>query len=130
MSRDRNLRGNKHDRIKIRLSITGLRQREQRADAAAEISAGESMAMPLEASGVFPEMAISMMEVGEETGAFPDMLTRVADTYDEEVDTTVEGLTSVIEPGMIVLVAFVVGTIVIAMFAPLIEIIEGLMMMP
>ncbi len=88
------------------------------------VKEGESMAMPMEASGVFPDMVVSMVDVGEETGALPEMLVRVADSYDDEVDTTVEGLTSVIEPIMIVLLALIIGTIVIAMFVPLISIIS------
>ncbi len=90
------------------------------------VKEGEGMASPLGATRVFPEMVISMIEVGEETGKLPDMLVRIADTYDDEVDKAVEGLTSMIEPIMIVLMAIVVGTIVIAMFLPLIKIIENL----
>ncbi|OGV69103.1 MAG: pilus assembly protein PilC [Lentisphaerae bacterium RIFOXYA12_FULL_48_11] len=87
------------------------------------VKEGESMSMPLEASGVFPGMVVSMVDVGEETGALPEMLTRIADNYEDEVDTAVEGLTSIIEPIMIVMLALVVGTIVIAMFVPLLSII-------
>ncbi len=87
------------------------------------VKEGESMALPLEASGVFPPMVVSMVDVGEETGALPDMLLRIADNYDDEVDTAVEGLTSIIEPIMIILLAVIIGTIVIAMFIPLISII-------
>jgi len=71
-------------------------------------------------------MVISMVEVGEETGALSDMLTRIADTYDDEVDNAVAGLTSVIEPLMIIILAVIVGTIVIAMFMPMIQIIGTL----
>ncbi len=87
------------------------------------VKEGESMSMPLEASGVFPGMVVSMVDVGEETGALPEMLTRIADNYEDEVDNAVEGITSIIEPVMIVLLAVIVGTIVIAMFVPLISII-------
>ncbi|MCL1921042.1 MAG: type II secretion system F family protein [Kiritimatiellaeota bacterium] len=90
------------------------------------VKEGESMTNPMAASKVFPPMVISMVEVGEETGALPDMLTRIADTYDDEVDNAVEGLTSVIEPLMIMLLAVIVGTIVIAMFMPMIQIIGSL----
>jgi len=79
--------------------------------------------MPMEASGAFPTMVVSMVDVGEETGALPDMLLRIADNYEDEVDTAVEALTSIIEPIMIVMLALIVGTIVIAMFVPLISII-------
>jgi len=90
------------------------------------VKEGESMTAPLAASKVFPPMVISMVEVGEETGALPDMLTRIANTYDDEVDNAVAGLTSVIEPLMIIVLALVVGTIVIAMFMPMIQIIGTL----
>lgn len=90
------------------------------------IKEGESMAQPLGQSKVFPPMVVSMIDVGEETGALPEMLMRVADNYEEEVDNAVAGLTSLIEPIMIVLLALVVGSIVIALFLPLITIIEKL----
>lgn len=88
------------------------------------VKEGESMSRPLEASGVFPGMVVSMIEVGEETGALPEMLNRVADVYEEEVDRAVEALTSLIEPIMIVCLALIIGTIVIALFLPLIELIS------
>ena len=75
---------------------------------------------------IFPDMVISMIEVGEETGKLPDMLEKIADTYDEEVDNAVSALTSMIEPLMIVFLAVIVGGIVIALFAPLITIIQTL----
>jgi type IV pilus assembly protein PilC len=87
---------------------------------------GESIVHPLEASGVFPPMVISMIDVGEETGQLPEMLLKVADVYDDEVDNAVTGLTSLLEPVMIVFLAVVVGTIVIALFLPLISIITGM----
>ena len=90
------------------------------------VKEGETMAAPLNATKVFPAMVISMIEVGEETGRLPDMLEKVADTYDEEVDNAVGALTSMIEPLMIVGLAGIVGGIVIALFAPLVSIIEGL----
>jgi len=88
------------------------------------VKEGESIVSPLEASGVFPPMVISMVDVGEETGQLPEMLLKVAEVYDDEVDNTVESLTSLLEPLMIVALAFIVGTIVIALFMPLIKIIE------
>jgi type IV pilus assembly protein PilC len=90
------------------------------------VKEGDNMSMPLEASGVFPGMVVSMVDVGEETGALPEMLTRIADTYEDEVDRTVEALTSIIEPIMIIFLAVIVGTIVIAMFVPMIKIIGDL----
>jgi len=90
------------------------------------VKEGETIVVPLEASGVFPSMVVSMIQVGEETGALPEMLMKIAENYDDEVDTAVEALTSVIEPIMIIFLAVVVGTIVIAMFLPLISIIGNL----
>lgn len=90
------------------------------------VKEGETIVTPLEASGVFPPMVISMIQVGEETGQLPDMLIKIADVYDEEVDNSVAGLTSLLEPIMIVFLAVIVGTIVIALFLPLIGIINQL----
>ena len=90
------------------------------------VKEGEGVGKPLEATGIFPTMVTSMVEVGEETGALPDMLTRIADTYDDEVDNAVTSITSIIEPIMIVFMAVVVGTIVIALFLPLVKIIQTL----
>lgn len=90
------------------------------------VKEGETIVAPLEASGVFPPMVISMVDVGEETGQLPEMLLKIAEVYDDEVDNAVEGLTSLLEPIMIVFLALIVGTIVIALFMPLIEIIKGL----
>jgi len=90
------------------------------------VKEGERIVQPLESSGVFPPMVISMVDVGEETGALPDMLMKVADVYDDEVDNAVGALTSLLEPIMIVFLAVIVGTIVIAMFLPLISIISTL----
>lgn len=87
------------------------------------VKEGDTMSMPMEASGVFPSIVVSMVDVGEETGALPEMLMKVADNYDEEVDAAVEGLTSIIEPIMIIFLALIIGTIVIAMFVPLVNII-------
>lgn len=84
---------------------------------------GEPLSVPLEQTGVFPQMVTSMIQVGEETGQLPEMLNRVADIYDEEVDNAVTALTSIIEPVLIVFLAVVVGAIVLAMFLPLIALI-------
>lgn len=90
------------------------------------VKEGEGMSRPLEAANVFPGMVVSMIEVGEETGALPEMMNRIADTYEEEVDNAVEALTSLIEPIMIVFLAVVVGGIVIALFMPLVKLIDQL----
>jgi len=89
------------------------------------VKEGESIVNPLEASGVFPAMVISMVDVGEETGQLPEMLLKVADVYDDEVDNAVAALTSMLEPLMIVMLAVVVGVIVMALFLPMVEIIKG-----
>jgi type IV pilus assembly protein PilC len=90
------------------------------------VKEGESIVQPLEASGVFPPMVISMIDVGEETGQLPEMLLKIAEVYDDEVDNAVTGLTSLLEPIMIVILAVIVGTIVIALFLPLISIIQNM----
>lgn len=87
---------------------------------------GEPLATPLDQQKIFPTMVTSMVEVGEETGQLSEMLNRIADNYDEEVDNAVGGITSVIEPIMIVFLAVMVGTIVIALFLPIIQIIQKL----
>jgi type IV pilus assembly protein PilC len=87
------------------------------------VKEGESIVTPLQASGVFPNMVISMVDVGEETGQLPEMLLKVADVYDDEVDNAVTALTSILEPIMIVVLALVVGSVVFALFLPLIKVI-------
>lgn len=87
---------------------------------------GESIVTPMSAAGyIFPPMMISMVDVGEETGQLPDMLMKVAEVYDEEVDNSVTALTAMLEPLMIVFLAAVVGSIVLAMFMPMMEIIKN-----
>jgi type IV pilus assembly protein PilC len=88
------------------------------------VKEGESIVTPLQASSVFPSMVISMVDVGEETGQLPEMLLKVADVYDDEVDNAVTALTSILEPIMIVILALVVGAVVFALFLPLIKIIS------
>jgi len=88
------------------------------------VKEGETITAPLEASRVFPPMVVSMVDVGEQTGAMPEMLLKIADTYDEEVDNAVSAMTSLLEPIMIIFLAVVVGSIVIAMFLPLIAMIS------
>ncbi len=90
------------------------------------VKEGETITAPLESSRVFPPMVISMVDVGEQTGALPEMLLRIADNYDEDVDNAVEAMTSLLEPIMIVFLAVIVGSIVIAMFLPLIAMITNL----
>lgn len=86
--------------------------------------AGEGLAGPLRATGVFPELVPSMIAVGEETGDLAETLTRVADGYDEEVDRAVGTMTALVEPLLIVAMALVVGTLVIALFLPIMRIVQ------
>jgi type IV pilus assembly protein PilC len=90
------------------------------------VKEGETITSPLESSGVFPPMVVSMVDVGEQTGALPEMLLRISDNFDEDVDNAVASMTSLLEPIMIVFLAVVVGSIVIAMFLPLIAMITNL----
>ncbi len=83
------------------------------------IREGGHLSDPLKKSGIFPNMVTSMIAVGEETGALDVMLSKIADFYDQEVDTEVKGLTSLIEPIVIVVMGIVIGTIVICMFLPM-----------
>ena len=88
------------------------------------VKEGDPVSRPLESTKVFPPMVTSMIDVGEQTGQLPEMLTKIADIYDEEVDNAVAGLSSLIEPILIVFLAVVVGTIVIALFLPIIRIVQ------
>jgi type IV pilus assembly protein PilC len=88
------------------------------------VKEGASVARPLEDSEVFPPMVTSMIDVGEQTGQLPAMLGKVADIYEEEVDHAVAGLSTLIEPVLILFLALVVGTIVIALFLPIVRIVQ------
>jgi type IV pilus assembly protein PilC len=90
------------------------------------VKEGESVVGPMESSAIFPPMVTSMVQVGEETGQLPDMLVKVADVYEAEVDNVVASLTSILEPIMIVFLAVIVGTIVIALFMPMVGLITGM----
>jgi type IV pilus assembly protein PilC len=90
----------------------------------AQISEGKAMVEPLLDSGVFPPMVCSMIAVGEQSGALDVMLTKIADFYDDEVDTAVDGLTSMIEPFLMVFLGGSIGTLVIAMYLPIFDIIN------
>lgn len=95
-------------------------------DVHASIREGESIAKPLQESGVFDDMLVNMIDIGEETGELDKMLVKIADNYDDDVDVAVESLTSIIEPILIVGMGGAVGFIVIALFLPLIELIQKL----
>jgi type IV pilus assembly protein PilC len=90
------------------------------------IREGDTIADPLKQSRLVDDMVVNMIEVGEETGDLDTMLFKVADFYDEEVDTLVKGLISALEPLMIVVLGFIIGAIVISLFLPLIKLLEGL----
>jgi type IV pilus assembly protein PilC len=87
------------------------------------IAEGETITQPLKACGVFPPMVTQMISVGEKTGGLDDMLSKIADFYDEEVDAAVAALTSIIEPVIIVFMGIVIGGIMISMYLPMFEII-------
>jgi type IV pilus assembly protein PilC len=90
------------------------------------IREGESFAAPLRVARIVDPMVINMIDVGEETGELDKMLNKVADTYDEEVDGLVGNLTHLLEPVMIIMLGLIIGTIVIALFMPLVSMIQGL----
>jgi type IV pilus assembly protein PilC len=89
------------------------------------VKEGENITGPLRLSPIFPPMIVGMVDIGEQTGALPDMLLKIADGCDDEVDNAVSAMMSLLEPVMIVFLAIVVGSIVIAMFLPIIGVITG-----
>jgi type IV pilus assembly protein PilC len=91
----------------------------------ASIAGGETIAAPLKKSAVFPPMVISMIAVGEQTGGLDEMLTKIADFYDEEVDAAVGGLLALMEPVMIVFLGVVVGGMVVAMYLPIFDMVNA-----
>jgi len=91
----------------------------------ASIAGGDTIAAPLQKSAVFPPMVISMIAVGEQTGGLDEMLSKIADFYDEEVDAAVGGLLSLLEPIMIVFLGIVVGGMVVAMYLPIFDMINA-----
>ncbi|OGB91714.1 MAG: pilus assembly protein PilC [Candidatus Rokubacteria bacterium RIFCSPLOWO2_12_FULL_69_21] len=90
----------------------------------ASISEGKTIAEPLKDSGVFPPMVVQMIAVGEQTGALDDMLGKIADFYDEEVDTAVGNLTSLLEPMLMVFLGVIIGGVVIAMYLPIFKLVS------
>jgi type IV pilus assembly protein PilC len=89
------------------------------------IAGGETIAAPLEKSKVFPPMVISMIAVGEQTGGLDEMLSKIADFYDEEVDVAVSALLSLMEPIMIVVLGVIVGGMVVAMYLPIFDMVNA-----
>ncbi|SFJ50887.1 type II secretion system F family protein [Planctomicrobium piriforme] len=90
------------------------------------IREGESMAVPLRETRIVDDLVVNMVDVGEETGALDNMLYKVADVYDEEVSVLVEGLINMLEPLMVVILGLIVGFIVIALFMPLVKLLNDL----
>ena len=93
-------------------------------DSRASIAGGDTISAPLQKSNVFPPMVISMIAVGEQTGGLDEMLTKIADFYDEEVDAAVSGLLALMEPVMIVFLGIVVGGMVVAMYLPIFDMVN------
>ncbi len=89
----------------------------------AAVTEGKTLAEPLKASGVFPPMVIQMISVGEQTGALDAMLSKIADFYDDEVDTAVGALTALLEPVMIVVLGVIIGGLVVAMYLPIFKLV-------
>jgi type IV pilus assembly protein PilC len=110
------------DGLEITAKTSGNRVIEDAImESRASIAGGETIAAPLQKSAVFPPMVISMIAVGETTGGLDEMLTKIADFYDEEVDAAVGGLLALMEPVMIVVLGVVVGGMVVAMYLPIFD---------
>ena len=90
------------------------------------IERGETVSVPLEKTKVFPPMVTQMINVGETTGALDAMLSKIADFYEEEVDTAVAGMLTLMEPVMIAFLGVIVGGIVVAMYMPIFDMISKL----
>ena len=95
-------------------------------DARSAIRDGQRISTPLAASGLFPQMVTHMIDIGEETGRLSEMMVKVADFYDQEVDAVVKGLTSLIEPILIVFMGCVVGFIAISIMAPMFKLVSSI----
>jgi type IV pilus assembly protein PilC len=93
-------------------------------DVQESVRSGESLAKPLEQHSVFPPMVVQMMSVGEDTGALDDMLAKIAEFYDQEVEATTEALTSLIEPLMIAVLGAIIGSMIIALYMPIFSVFE------
>jgi type IV pilus assembly protein PilC len=91
----------------------------------ASIAGGATISEPLKESGVFPPMVVQMINVGEQTGGLDEMLSKIADFYDDEVDAAVSALTSILEPIMIVVMGVVIGGIVVSMYLPMFDMINA-----
>lgn len=94
-------------------------------DSRTSIAGGETISEPLKKAGVFPPMVVQMINVGEQTGGLDDMLGKIADFYDDEVDTAVAALLSALEPVMIVLIGIIVGGMIVAMYLPIFDMVNA-----
>ena len=95
-------------------------------DASTSVRQGETLAVPLGRSGVFPPMVCRMIAIGEKSGALESLLEKISEFYDQQVSTSVESLTSLIEPIMIAVMGFLVGGMVLAIFLPIFKIASSL----
>ena len=93
-------------------------------DVQESVRTGESLAAPLQAHPVFPPMVVQMMAVGEDTGALDQMLGKISDFYDQEVESTTESLTALIEPLMIAFLGGIVGSMIVALYMPIFKIFD------
>jgi type IV pilus assembly protein PilC len=89
------------------------------------IAGGATISEPLRQSGVFPPMVVQMINVGEKTGGLGEMLNKISDFYDDEVDAAMSALTSVLEPIMIVVMGVVIGGMVVAMYLPMFDLMKA-----
>ena len=113
--------------LEIAREVLGNRAFQKELDTVyARVRDGDPVSVPLSESSQFPDIVCSLIEIGEETGTVPEMLGQIADDYEAELDTRISGLTSILEPLMIVFLAVVVGFIVVALFLPLVGIFEQL----
>lgn len=94
-------------------------------EARTSIREGQKLSQPLGASGLFPNMVTCMIDVGEESGRLPEMLVKVGEFYDNEVETTVKGLTSMIEPALIIFMGVIVGFIAISVMTPIFKLVNS-----
>jgi type IV pilus assembly protein PilC len=95
-------------------------------DLMASVNRGGSIPGPLEKSDIFPSTVVRMISIGEETGELEEMLTKIADFYDAQVDTAVSGITSLIEPLIIAFLGIVIGGIVVALFLPILTLTQAI----
>jgi type IV pilus assembly protein PilC len=93
-------------------------------DVQESVRQGESLARPLEEHAVFPPMVVQMLAVGEDTGALDEMLHKISEFYDQEVEATTEALTSLIEPLMIAVMGVVIGSMIIALYMPIFKVFD------